>query len=81
MKKLKFLLPLLLLILTSCNKCDDQPDMCSISSSNINQGSCEAYFESWFYDKSSGKCEKVGYSGCSATGFETEEACFECICD
>mgnify|MGYP000740085021 CR=1 FL=1 len=41
---------------------------------------CQAYFTTWFYDETTGKCEKIGYSGCEPKGFETEEECKECDC-
>lgn len=37
---------------------------------------CAAFWESWYYDKNSGKCKKFGYSGCSPVGpFGTKGAC------
>ncbi|MEN8249563.1 MAG: BPTI/Kunitz domain-containing protein [Bacteroidota bacterium] len=39
---------------------------------------CTAYFERWFYNESTNSCEKIGYSGCSQYGFETQEECEKC---
>lgn len=41
---------------------------------------CRAYFETWFYDKTTSMCNKIGYSGCSAKGFATKEECESCKC-
>ncbi|MGB0934060.1 MAG: BPTI/Kunitz domain-containing protein [Lishizhenia sp.] len=73
---------LLLSILTtfSCKK-----DVCTVPSACTdlpNQtGVCLAYFESWFYNESTNQCEKIGYSGCNANGFETKEECELCACN
>ena len=42
---------------------------------------CEAAFNRWFYNKASNECEQIGYSGCSAKGFETEIECESCQCN
>ena len=66
--------------LVSCTK-DCKPatnKLCNVSAPT--DGFCQAYFESWFYNKSINVCEKVGYSGCSATGFETKNDCEQCKC-
>lgn len=42
---------------------------------------CTAYFERWFYNEQTNKCEKKAYSGCSEYGFETESECKECECN
>lgn len=42
---------------------------------------CQAYFERWFYNGVTNECEQTGYSGCSQYGFESLEACEECLCD
>ena len=82
MKYLLGTLTALTLLTWSCNntpcenaptfeKCSEKPDTGTI---------CQAYFTSWFYDDATGKCTKIGYSGCEAKGFETEEECNECDC-
>jgi len=64
----------------SCTKDCKQAtnSLCNISAPT--DGVCQAYFESWFYNKSMNTCEKVGYSGCSAKGFETKKDCEQCKC-
>jgi len=42
---------------------------------------CAAYFTMWFYDKTTSSCKKIGYSGCSKKGFETQEECESCKCN
>ena len=42
---------------------------------------CLAYFETWFYNQTNNNCEKIGYSGCSKKGFETENDCKQCECN
>lgn len=39
---------------------------------------CLAYFERWFYNKNTKKCDKIGYSGCSQRGFSTQAECEKC---
>lgn len=66
------------IMLISCSKdcgpksprCNDMP----------NSGVCQAYFESWFYNKETNSCEKMGYSGCSPKGFENKTDCEKCQC-
>ncbi len=56
---------------TKLDKCNDRPE----------SGACAAYFEGWFFDKEDNACKKIGFSGCSPRGFETEEACNQCKCN
>jgi hypothetical protein len=42
---------------------------------------CLAAFETWFYDKATNTCEKIGYSGCNRVGFVTEVECLSCVCN
>ena len=56
---------------------DNPPMTCS---DTIPNELCAAYFERWFYDESTNECEKIGYSGCSMVGFETELECQSCVC-
>ncbi len=39
---------------------------------------CLAYFERWFYNKNTKRCNKIGYSGCSQRGFATQVECENC---
>lgn len=83
MKKLKLSIPALLIILsflTNCSKdCDTQIVKCS-DSVPVNE-LCQAAFQRWFYDKEQNKCTQVGYSGCSAKGFGTQQECEACRCN
>lgn len=42
---------------------------------------CQAYFTRWFFNEETNSCEQIGYSGCSAYGFETKEECEDCGCE
>ena len=42
---------------------------------------CLAYFERWFYDSETNECEQIAHSGCSEWGFESLEACQDCLCN
>ena len=57
---------------------DNPPAACSDVVPN--DENCLAYFERWFYDKSTNTCEKIGYSGCNQVGFATELECQSCVC-
>ncbi|MEX1190643.1 MAG: BPTI/Kunitz domain-containing protein [Brumimicrobium sp.] len=79
----KILIPTILLgltIIVGCSK-DCEPSIPECSEKPVDAGVCMAYFESWVFDKEKNACEKISYSGCSAIGFETKEACEECECD
>ena len=66
----------------SCDKCpDDRPATCEFQFDDLPQTTCQAYWESWFYNESSNNCEFKGYSGCEAAGFETKEECEACKCN
>ncbi|MBX2965267.1 MAG: hypothetical protein KF845_03910 [Cyclobacteriaceae bacterium] len=39
---------------------------------------CDAYYKTWFYDKTTSSCVQIEYSGCSMKGFETKEKCESC---
>lgn len=41
---------------------------------------CQAYFQRWFFDASSQKCQQIGYSGCGEYGFATQAECEQCDC-
>lgn len=77
--KLIYSLLILLVFSTSCKKGDsDKSD--SKCEDIPYSGDCEAYFQSWFYNKEKKQCEYIGYGGCYATGFETKEACEQMKC-
>ncbi|CAL1298906.1 unnamed protein product [Larinioides sclopetarius] len=40
-------------------------------------GPCRAYFQNWYYNKETGKCEKFIYGGCNGNGnrYNSEEEC------
>ena len=70
----------LVIVFSSCSKdCNDKSATCS-ETAPTNEA-CQAYFERWFYSKSSNKCELVQYSGCSSKGFATQQECEACKCD
>lgn len=76
-------LPLALLLsssfLVSCSKtctedipaCTERPDTSTV---------CQAAFESWFYDETTGTCTSLAYSGCEELGFTSQEVCERCDC-
>lgn len=69
----------LLTIAIACNKtCEPANPICTETPPT--QELCAAYFERWFFDSKQNKCVKKSYSGCSAKGFETEQACNACKC-
>jgi hypothetical protein len=80
--KIKSLIPVILLFaaagLLGCSK-DCEPNLATCNEVPL-KGECAAYFERWFYNKQKLKCELVGYSGCSHSGFATKEECEECKC-
>jgi hypothetical protein len=52
-----------------------------IRSLSIFNEACQAYFQTWFYNKNTNSCEQIGYSGCSSKGFPTKEECEACKCN
>lgn len=42
---------------------------------------CAANFTRWFYNSENNECEQITYNGCEQWGFESLEACQECLCD
>lgn len=71
---------LLCIVLTSCSKdCNTAESPVCKTAPPVDEA-CQAYFESWFYNDQAKVCEKIGYSGCSATGFITREECEICLC-
>ncbi len=66
----------------SCNntKCDNAPTFEKCSERPTTGTTCQAYWESWFYNFETGKSEKIGYSGCAPIGFETQEESEQCNC-
>jgi len=84
---MKLLIPTLLFVflgLTACqlkdDPCDEAPTYAKCSETPNTGTTCMAYWESWFYDESTGECEKKGYSGCEPVGFESKEECDKCDC-
>ncbi|MFZ9939760.1 MAG: BPTI/Kunitz domain-containing protein [Bacteroidia bacterium] len=69
-----------LILATACRR--DCPNPISPSCSEVPpEGElCQAAFQRWFYQKESNRCVQISYSGCSSRGFETREACEECLC-
>jgi len=67
------------MLFTNCKKnCGDEIATCKETPPNE---ACQAYFVRWFYNKNKNQCEQIGYSGCSARGFSTEEECKACECE
>lgn len=79
--KFKFLAIYLFLItgLSSCLK-ECEPLIAACSETPPTNEDCQAYFNRWFYNKKSNRCEQISYSGCSQVGFETVQECEECKC-
>ena len=67
------------ILFLSCNKQCIFEVKCQEKPLN-NQTTCTAYFESWIYYPEENKCKYIGYSGCSAIGFETKADCEKCDC-
>ena len=85
MKLINAFLVIFAVSLISCNPCDEDcenaPSYATCSEKPETNGTtCQAYFETWFYDESTGECAKKGYSGCEPLGFETAEECDKCDC-
>lgn len=85
MKLINAFLIVLAFSLVSCYECEDDcegaPEYATCSEKPETSGTtCQAYFESWIYDESTGDCTKKGYSGCEPLGFETAEECEKCDC-
>lgn len=82
MKHLLTVLFVLTVLTWSCNDngCENAPSFEKCSEKPDTGATCQAYFESWLYDDATGKCSKVGFSGCEPKGFETEAECTECDC-
>ena len=82
MKLILAILGFIILFGISCNdnNCDNAPTFEKCSETPDTGTTCTAYFNSWFYDEATGKCTQIGYSGCEAKGFETEEECKACDC-
>ena len=84
MKNILILASLVLLSFSSCNKkncptnCAPQNAACAdVPPTNE---LCQAAFNRWFYNSTTGQCAQIGYSGCSQKGFETKQECDECDC-
>lgn len=81
MKLFASLLVLVALSFASCHEDCDTPGSAKCSESPETGTTCMAYFESWFYDESTGECEKIGYSGCEPVGFDNKVECDKCDCN
>jgi len=68
-------------LLLSCSKSCPESEMAVCQDTPPTDEDCLAYFQSWFYDSKKNTCEKIGYSGCSPSGFESQEACEACKCN
>ena len=80
MKKILFYATIAL-SLASCDKdCNNSEQAKCLETPPIDEA-CLAYFQTWFYNKSSNSCEQIGYSGCSPKGFPTKAECEACKCN
>jgi hypothetical protein len=78
MKNVILLLCGVVVLSASCKRtCTVKEDTCSDRPPTDEL--CEAYFERWFYNSRTDKCELIGYSGCSQKGFATKRACESCV--
>ncbi|MFM8493838.1 MAG: BPTI/Kunitz domain-containing protein [Bacteroidota bacterium] len=81
MKRTRFALLLFGMFLgTACRKDCPEPINPSCSEGPPQGELCQAAFQRWFYQKESNRCVQISYNGCSFRGFETREACEECLC-
>jgi len=81
MKNRLLIISILLSITIACEKgkdCDNKDLVCKEIPPT--DEACRAYFTRWFYNEETNSCEEIGYSGCSAYGFETKEECENCGC-
>ena len=75
------LLCLFTLFGSSCSKDECEPKTATCEEVAPKDEACLAYYERWFFNSKHNRCEKVGYSGCSAKGFATETECNACKCN
>ncbi len=81
MKNVIALVFILSLVFASCEKKCTAPNAPAECAETVPTDElCQAYFESWFYNKDLNACEKIGYSGCSESGFPSQIECESCIC-
>ena len=73
---------LLGILLVACDPdsmdCSNHSDPSACNETPPTDETCEAWFTRWFYDKSTGSCTEIGYSGCTMKGFESKDACEAC---
>ena len=73
-------------IFISCNDSGDEKIECDDTNTACSQVPptneiCSAFFQKWFYDNQTKRCNLVSYSGCSDLGFKTKKECEACNCD
>ncbi len=78
---MKIFYGIVLLMVLSCGKNCVEPQNTACMDTPPTDELCEAYFNRWFYNNETEKCELIGYSGCNQYGFATEEECESCKCD
>jgi hypothetical protein len=62
----------------SNNDCEDIIKICE-QTPPTNED-CHAFFQRWFFDKTTKACSEISYSGCTQTGFATKQECEACKC-
>jgi len=78
MKKLFFILTIILTSLACEDNCENQVEACAEATPP--DEACLAYFVRWFYNDATKTCTEIGYSGCEQYGFATQVECEACIC-
>jgi len=71
---------LLIMLAMSCNKKSDCNNSKVCQEQPPKDEACLAFFQRWFYNNTTQKCELIAYSGCSDKGFKTEAECNQCDC-
>lgn len=80
MRKFSFLIAFSF-CLAACDKdCNNSEQAKCLETPPTNEA-CQAYFQTWFYNKNTNSCEQIGYSGCSPKGFASKEECEACKCN
>ncbi len=74
---IKLFIAFLILVAVSCVEPPVQPALCTLEP---DPGPCKAYFERYFFNENTGKCEMFIWGGCDGVvPFETMEECKICI--